>query len=652
MTKIMIKNIWKVAALCLAFVSCDNDVDKLLCYGVHSQIENDITLAGAVGDGQTDCSGVINQMIAELPAEGGVIVIPEGDFVLDSPIVLSKNNVVIKGLNSGFRSNIDVKDESLVGPGGGSKLIVRNAASAITVDKEGLSGIEIRNLMISGGTENNGAGILFDKATSGAKIDNVVGINLVTGVEIHQGTGLTISNCWICELSNSIVLKGGQNNTVKNCQLGAQPSGNTCSFTDENGLVISRNQIYPDGKSNLLMRNCNDAVISNNNFASYYTAIIDLEGNNNLIENNMIALTGAVGHQLLDKTSNYGVVRIAGNDNRFATNSLKCEWAFPNAVTVRATEGKGNVFENCLITDVNSEQVFFVNQYAAVTNCVADEKIKLQLFEPTIDKLDSNVAMLVLAETENDVTDDDELAAMAWFKENCTNGTVFTLGTLTAAGLSSYDAVWVVLDRVWLGYGPDRIPITAEALDILKEYYKNGGNLLLTNHATQLVAVLGRTERYPGIFGDGEGGSGNDSWAVQANIGMTYDRSNHPIYEGLDVFYDFGHPTFPLVGPGHREDHNCKWDFNAYGYRELYPEAENNVVAFEAENTAVVLGAWGHVTDFACFGIIEFLPTDEFKGTCLANGLAAYEWNQNSNPNVWQYNIKRMTRNMLDYLSK
>ena len=652
MTKIMIKNIWKVAVLCLAFSSCGNDVDKLLCYGVHSQIESDITLAGAVGDGQTDCSGVINQMIAELPAEGGVIVIPEGDFVLDSPIVLTKNNIVIKGLNSGFRSNIDVKDETLVGPGGGSKLIVRNASSAITVDKDGLTGIEIRDLMVSGGAENNGVGILFEKPTTGCKIDNVVGINLVTGVQIHQATGLTVSNCWICELSNSIVLNGGENNTVRNCQLGAQPTGNTCSFTDENGLVISRNQIYPDGKSNLLIRNCNDAVVSNNNFASYYTAIIDLEGNNNLIENNMIALTGAVGHQLLDKTSNYGVVRIAGNDNRFASNSLKCEWAFANAVTVRATEGTGNVFENCLITDVNSEQVFFVNQYAAVTNCVDDDKIKVQLFEPSIDKLDSNVAMLLLAETENDVTDDDELAAMAWFKENCTNGAVFTLGTLASADLSSYDAVWVALDRVWLGHGPDRIPITEEALNILENYYKNGGNLLLTNHATQLVAVLGRTERYPGIFGDGEGGSGNDSWSVQANIGMTYDRSNHPIYEGLDVFYDFGHPTFPLIGPGHREDHNCKWDFNAYGYRELYPEAENNVVAFEAENTAVVLGAWGHVTDFACFGIIEFLPTDEFKGTCLANGLAAYEWNQNSNPNVWQYNIKRMTRNMLDYLSK
>ena len=206
----MIKNIWKAAFLCLAFASCENDVDKLLCYDTHDKIENDITLAGAVGDGQTDCSEVINKMISELPEEGGVIIIPEGDFVLDSPIVLSKSNVVLKGLNSGFISNIDVKDTTLVGPGGGSKLIVRNAESAITVADEGLSGIEIRDLMISGGTENNGVGILFEKAVSGAVIDNVVGINLLTGVEIHKATNLTISNCWICELSNSIVLTGGE----------------------------------------------------------------------------------------------------------------------------------------------------------------------------------------------------------------------------------------------------------------------------------------------------------------------------------------------------------------------------------------------------------------------------------------------------------
>lgn len=648
----MIKNIWKVALLCLAFVSCENETDKLLCYGTHNQIENDITLAGAIGDGQTDCSEVINKMISELPAEGGVIVIPEGDFVLDSPIVLTKSNVVIKGLNSGFRSNIDVKDESLFGPGGGSKLIVRNAPSAITVDGEGLTGIQIKDLMISGGTENNGVGILFEKTVTGSVIDNVVGINLVTGVEIHKASGLTVSNCWICELSNSIVLKGGWNNTVKNCQLGAQPTGITCSFTDEKGMVFQRNQVYPDGKTNLLMRNCDDAEITNNNFASYYNAIIDIEGDNNLIKDNMIALTGAVAHQCSYRSSDYGVVRIAGDGNRFSTNSLKCEWALENAVTVRATEGMDNVFENCLISDVNSENVFLVNQYAVVNNCVSSDKIKNEIYQPEVDEFTAKVAMLLLADTEEGITDDDELAARDWFRKTCTNGTVLTLGSIAGENLSSYDVIWVMLDRVGLGHGADRLPITEGAVNALKEYYKNGGNLLLTNHATQLITVLGRTERHPGIFGDGEGGSGGDSWSIQAHIGMTYDRRNHPIYEGMTEFGDFGHPTFPLIGPGHREDHNCKWDFNAYGYRDLYPEAENNVVAFEAENTAVVLGAWGHVTDFACFGVIEFEATDEYKGTCIANGMAAYEWNQNSGPNVHQYNIKLMTRNMLNYLSQ
>lgn len=647
----MIKNIWKAAFLCLAFASCENDVDKLLCYDTHDKIENDITLAGAVGDGQTDCSEVINKMISELPEEGGVIIIPEGDFVLDSPIVLSKSNVVLKGLNSGFRSNIDVKDTTLVGPGGGSKLIVRNAESAITVADEGLSGIEIRDLMISGGTENNGVGILFEKAVSGAVIDNVVGINLLTGVEIHKATNLTISNCWICELSNSIVLTDGENNTVTNCQLGAQPTGMTCSFTDEKGMIFRRNQVYPDGKTNLLMRNCDDAEITNNNFASYYTAIIDIEGTGNLIENNMIALTGAVTHQCAYRASDYGVVRIAGDGNRFCTNTLKCEWASANGVTIRATEGMDNVFENCLISDVNSENVFLVNQYAVITNCVAKEKIKNEIYQPEVDELPAKVAMLLLAESEDGITDDDELAARDWFKKICTNGTVLTLGTLASADLSSYDVVWVMLDRVGLGHGLDRIPITPDAVDMLKNYYKNGGNMYLSNHATQLITALGRTERHPGIFGDGEGGTGWDSWSIQANIGMTYDRRTHPVYEGMIEFYDFGHPTFPLIGPGHREDHNCKWDFNAYGYRELYPDAENNVVAFEEENKAVVLGAWGHVKDFACFGVIEFEATDDYKGTCIANGMAAYEWNQNSGPNVHQYNIKLMTRNILDYLS-
>ena len=75
------------------------------------------------------------------------------------------------------------------------------------------------------------------------------------------------------------------------------------------------------------------------------------------------------------------------------------------------------------------------------------------------------------------------------------------------------------------------------------------------------------------------------------------------------------------------------------------------VKVFEEENNATVLATWGHVTDYCCAGMVEFAPTTEYQGTCIALGLAAYEWNQNSNLNVYQDNIMLMTKNILHYLS-
>ena len=41
---------------------------------------------------------------------------------------------------------------------------------------------------------------------------------------------MQISDCWVCEMESSIKLQGGEQNSVKNCQLGAQPKGITCMF--------------------------------------------------------------------------------------------------------------------------------------------------------------------------------------------------------------------------------------------------------------------------------------------------------------------------------------------------------------------------------------------------------------------------------------
>lgn len=263
----------------------------------------------------------------------------------------------------------------------------------------------------------------------------------------------------------------------------------------------------------------------------------------------------------------------------------------------------------------------------------------------------TNAAYVITYNSPEEIEDDDEKASYAWFKKQFVNGKVVTPAMLTSEDLSVYDVIWVHIDRVGIGAGWDKLPLSTDAIAALTTYYKNGGNLFLSNHATQLVVPLGRTERAPGIFADGEGGDGADVWTINANIGMEYDHRSHPVFAGMVTSDQFSHETFPLIGPGRREDHNCMWDLNSYGFPGLYPNAGNIVKAFEEENNATVLATWGHVTDYCCAGMVEFTSTAEYQGTCIALGLAAYEWNQNSNLNVYQDNIVLMTKNILHYLS-
>ncbi len=252
----------------------------------------------------------------------------------------------------------------------------------------------------------------------------------------------------------------------------------------------------------------------------------------------------------------------------------------------------------------------------------------------------------------NATGDDDEIAAANW----CINtyGGVFLPVSQIQSGavnLSTYKALWIHSDRVGTGNLPTELTNTT-VLSNLTDFYKSGGNLLLSIHATQLITHLGRTTRTPGIRGAGDGATGSDTWTTQANIGLIYDHTNDALFAGLTSSADYFPPdaTFPLIGPGYREDHNSMWDLNAHGY--LIPaNGDNVVIAFENENTATVLGTWGHVTDFCCAGIVRFNPTAVYTGKCYAIGLAAYEWNQNSGINIFQSNIERMTKNILDELS-
>ena len=265
------------------------------------------------------------------------------------------------------------------------------------------------------------------------------------------------------------------------------------------------------------------------------------------------------------------------------------------------------------------------------------------------------VAMLVPTDYE---TSADEKSAVEWFNANYVakgKGQLFTPETIDDLDASVNPVCWVMCDRVGIDLGWQNLPgslVSTATIEALKAYAADGGNLLLTNHATQLTVAVGRiADNYrPGIFGSGEGGQNNDIWGSQPIIGnaegQIYDHSQHPIYWNMNFLSGlYERSIYGFIGAGVKGDHNCMWDLNSYG---LAPEP-NVVKAWEETTNSTVLGTWNHVVDYCCAGIVDFEPTTTFPGRVLAVGLAAYEWNIGVE-NPLQDQLELFTANCIAYL--
>ena len=252
----------------------------------------------------------------------------------------------------------------------------------------------------------------------------------------------------------------------------------------------------------------------------------------------------------------------------------------------------------------------------------------------------------------------DEQSAVNWFQQNYVNsgrGMLITPATIDELDIETSPVCWVMCDRIGLERGWENLPgeLAATAtIEALKAFCADGGNLLLTNHATQLTVAVGRIDQAyaPGIYGNGEGGQNGDTWGSQPVIGnaegQIYDHSGHDIYRGMRFVSGlYERPIYTFIGSGVKGDHNCMWDLNAYG---LAPNP-NVVKAWEDLTNSTVLGTWNHVVDYCCAGIIDFAPTTTFAGRILAVGLAAYEWNIGGD-NACQDQLEKFTANCLGYV--
>lgn len=264
-------------------------------------------------------------------------------------------------------------------------------------------------------------------------------------------------------------------------------------------------------------------------------------------------------------------------------------------------------------------------------------------------------AMVLLTDDIRDLETDEEQGAARWFKENYVDkgeGNFLTPEDMANINMAEVSMIWIHVDRIDIAQGVENLPeeLTSNAVKTaMRNYIMNGGNMYLSKHATQLISAYGRVNaKYgPNLFNSAEGGQGTDVWSINANLlGGQMDKRGHEIFANMQRNAD-ENTTFPLIGAVYRYDHNCLWDMNAL---EFTKTGDNKFDIFQKQTNSEILASWGQVVDDAVAGLIIFKADDDnFLGTVVCNGLAAYNMGNEDNTE-YADNNQTLTKNIINFL--
>lgn len=357
-----------------------------------------------------------------------------------------------------------------------------------------------------------------------------------------------------------------------------------------------------------------------------------------------------------------------------------------------------------------------------------NQNVGTNTYQTNIEKLTSNtldylctekirkVAYMLPNDNNETVDGDDEATALKWFKDEIVNsgkGVLLHPKDLADLDPTEYTTVWVHIDRdadaAHIGNWGD---IDDENYRILlTRYVKNGGNLLLTKHAVQLVGNysgvgLSRCGINPSVEdGRAQGESvvglkdNEDMWVINTVIGAGFvsegnyirylepeggiyeqqpwsgsylisDNRNNRLYFNMKTISDeypiattggtTKYEVLNILGPGVKEDHNVIWKFDEIN--NTFQSNNDYISEFQSSNNCNVLGQWGHKTAADNAVIVQFNETgswneNAWEGKILCIGLGAYEWQPSnadgsarSGENPYLNNIKQLTYNALNIL--
>ncbi len=288
------------------------------------------------------------------------------------------------------------------------------------------------------------------------------------------------------------------------------------------------------------------------------------------------------------------------------------------------------------------------------------------------------VGFLSVYPTEEDLInngDDDEACAWLWLKAEYPAASYVYFGDITSANtLEPYRVLF------WLRDLEDRpenevfdMPdVVKNATPFVKEWYTNGGNLLLWSHATAYIGTLGRLSTddlrsNDHSIGLGRGGWNPDIWmmAVQLHPGSRFkkDHSNHPIFKGLDVIENDRTKLIPFKGAGWTEDHNCLYFNIPSAMTGLGNQDEACYNAITSIYGIYPLGTWDSQIDWVSqLNVWEARQGNtDYKGTvlCIGNGGCEFSLkNADGTPDIsaypknnpYQGNVLKLAKNSIEYL--
>jgi len=271
--------------------------------------------------------------------------------------------------------------------------------------------------------------------------------------------------------------------------------------------------------------------------------------------------------------------------------------------------------------------------------------------------------------------DDDEASAWLWLHEQYPTAQFVPFTSITSADvIEPFRVLFWLRDLEGVSEGDVwAIPADVEAATpVIREWYKEGGSLLLWSHATVYAGHLGRInldemKSNDHAFGFGEGGINNDVWkmAVELNPDHKFkkDHSSHPIYKGLEVETTADTKLIAFKGPGWTEDHNCLY----FNLPSLWTGIGNQEEACYTQCTQTYgvypLGTWdSQIWWVSQMNVWEAQQGNtDFKGTllCIGNGGCEFSMkNADGTPdksahpsnNIYQDNVLTLAKNSLEYL--